>query len=35
MKCQNLFPGKKLEKHFKVLSAENFTQYAKCKETFQ
>ena len=29
MKCQILFSGKKWEKYFKMLSAENFTQSAK------
>ena len=32
MKCQNLFSGKKKKKKkkFKMSSAENFTQSAKC-----
>ena len=29
MKCQNLFSRKSKIKYFKMLSAENFTQYAK------
>ena len=30
MKCQILFSGKNKKKYFKVLSAENSTQSAKC-----
>ena len=30
MKCENLFSGKNKKKYFSMLSAENFTQSAKC-----